>query len=227
MPIKVYRATELLKNPILNVLVYGAPGVGKTSFGATAPKPIIINLEDGIQSISDQEIDIVDAKTIQDFGDAIKYSLANGFETIVIDSLTRYSELKIKQLVEDDPRAKTPQIQHWGQLISTTKEMIWYLQGQKINVVLICLEKEIEHEGEVVKRPSLAGKLAQSVSGIVDVVGYQYADRKGDRKLSINPNSKWYAKHRVPKDKKIDHDLDPDFMVLKDALFPKGEKQNV
>ena len=34
------------------VLIYSDPGVGKSSFAATAPKPVFIPLEDGLDQIS-------------------------------------------------------------------------------------------------------------------------------------------------------------------------------
>ena len=41
----------------IKALVYGASGVGKTTFGATAPNPIFLSAEGGLLSVADKQFD--------------------------------------------------------------------------------------------------------------------------------------------------------------------------
>lgn len=221
MTIKIYNAREVQQKKILNVLVYGPPGVGKTTFATTAPKPLILSLESGLQSIMNKNVDCVDIANPSEFMEGLGHAVKNDYKTVVIDSLTRYGEMKIHQLVAEDPdmeRNSLPTIKHWGQLVTSVKKTIWALQSSEINVILIALEKETDDCG-LIKRPALTGQLSQAVSGIVDVVGYLQADQKGVRRLSVNPTAKYYAKHRNPIETKILGDLEPDFQVLQSRIF--------
>ena len=70
------------------ILLYGDAGVGKSSFAATAPKPVILALEDGLD-----QVDCAKTPHIKDFGTFIGYlkeirDEPHDFETLVIDSLS-------------------------------------------------------------------------------------------------------------------------------------------
>ena len=68
------------------VLIYSDPGVGKSSFAATAPKPVFIPLEDGLDQISCTKF-----PHVKDFATLIADLKAvlneeHDFQTLVIDS---------------------------------------------------------------------------------------------------------------------------------------------
>lgn len=70
------------------VVLYGPHGVGKNTFAASAPKPVLINIEDGHPS--DMPIDAFPKATsfteiIEAFG--ALYSEEHDFETLIVDSL--------------------------------------------------------------------------------------------------------------------------------------------
>ena len=70
------------------ILLYGDAGVGKSSFAATAPKPVILVLEDGLD-----QIDCAKTPHIKDFATFIAYlkeirDEPHDFQTVVIDSLS-------------------------------------------------------------------------------------------------------------------------------------------
>lgn len=70
------------------IVLYGPHGVGKNTFAASAPKPVLINLEDGHPH--DQPIDAFPkaqsfAEVMEAFG--ALYTEAHDFETLIVDSL--------------------------------------------------------------------------------------------------------------------------------------------
>ena len=69
------------------VLIYGSHGLGKTTFGASAPNPIFILTEDGLGSIKSEHFPL--ATSFSDVLDAISalYSEDHNFKTVVLDSL--------------------------------------------------------------------------------------------------------------------------------------------
>jgi hypothetical protein len=69
-----------------SVLLYGVHGIGKTSFGACAPKPIFIQTEDGLGSIETDTFGVL--KTYGEIMDAIGtlYNDERDFKTVVLDS---------------------------------------------------------------------------------------------------------------------------------------------
>lgn len=214
---KIIKASDAENKSTINMLIYGMPGIGKTTFASTSNKPLIINLEGGEKSISNKDVDLAMCKDCAGVKFAVDYAIKNSYETIVFDSLTRYSEILLDEIVLQD-RRKIPQLQHWGEMISRVKKTCWYLQSKNINIIFICNESEIIVEDMIVKRPALNGKLQQSISGIVDVVGYLMINTKGERVVSVNPTHRWYAKHRAPIDMAVKEDLRPDFNFIKKRI---------
>lgn len=221
---KIINGKDLIKNQVLNVMIYGAPGVGKTTFCATCPKPLIIDVEGGTISVSGKDVDIVQCDTVSDVRQAVNYAIENGYQTICIDSLTRYSEILMKDILAEEGKVK-PQIQHWGTLVDSLKNSIWALQRNNINTVLICLEKEVSEEDVLVKRPNLNGQLIQAVPAILDVVGYLKINQNGERELCVNPTEKYYAKHRAPENRSIKENISPNFEILFSRIY--GNEENV
>jgi phage nucleotide-binding protein len=214
-------AGSLDADKTMNVLIYGSPGVGKTYFGSTAPNPLIISVESGDMTINDPEIKAKisrNCNTVQKVALSLKYAIENNFDTVVLDSLTRYCEIFLEDHVASTGKQKLDW-ESFGVLKKHIDELVWKLQGKNINSIFICHEKDSEESTGIVKRPALPGKLVQSVTGIVDVVAYLQSDAKGERLLSVSANPMWYAKHRVPPKYRITEMLKSDFGLLYDRVI--------
>ena len=75
------------------ILLYGVPGIGKTTMGAAFPKPLLIPLEDGADNLTadrtDQPTSWAEYCTMLDDLLAGEY----GYQTLVIDSLSALQEM--------------------------------------------------------------------------------------------------------------------------------------
>lgn len=225
--LEIVKAGELKTEKTINVLVYGAPGVGKTYFSCTAPNPLLISVESGDMTINDSSMDVTisrNCNTVQKVRDSVSYAIKNNFKTIIIDSLTRYSEIFLDELLKSAGRDKATW-DDFGAVSKHIQTMVWGLQGKEINTIFICHEKDVEEPTGIKKRPSLQGKLAQSIPGIVDVVAYLQSDSKGERVLNINDNPLYYAKHRVPPKYRITDALPNDFKILYDRVINYKSKK--
>lgn len=76
------------------VVVYGEGGIGKSTFAASAPKPVFVPTEDGVQDLTDKDgnpLDVAAFPVSQDLKTFVTYlnELINeehDFETVVVDS---------------------------------------------------------------------------------------------------------------------------------------------
>ena len=78
------------------LMIYGAEGVGKSSFAASAPKPIFVQTEDGFYILQRQPLD-------QD------YLVAN-----LVELMQRYQYASVESLVRDLQKELTVELNDFG-----------------------------------------------------------------------------------------------------------------
>ena len=82
------------------VLVYGPEGIGKTTFGAHAPKPIFLSAEDGNREFA---VDVLpEPTTFADVLDRVDFLIGNdtGYKTLVIDTVDWLAPLVIQVVLD-------------------------------------------------------------------------------------------------------------------------------
>lgn len=80
--------------------LFGVEGVGKTTFASKAPKPVIIDIEGGSHEIDTIRVDDDYLKTVDDIIHCINEMGDSDFETIVIDSISRFEKIVWKEVAE-------------------------------------------------------------------------------------------------------------------------------
>lgn len=84
------------------IVLYGTHGIGKSTFGAQAPKPVFIQTEEGLDAVSATAFPV--SQSFDDMMEAIGV-LANEdheFETVVLDSADWAEQLIHKRVAEDN-----------------------------------------------------------------------------------------------------------------------------
>lgn len=98
----------------MRVLLYGTEGVGKSTFGASAPSPIFLAAEDGTAHLDVARFP--EPQSWRDVLDAIQELTAapHDYRTLVIDTLDWLEPLLWQQLVDDAKSAKIQSIEDFG-----------------------------------------------------------------------------------------------------------------
>lgn len=225
-------------NQYLRVLIYGQPGTRKTTFCAGAPRPLIYEVDAGgsksllnfaetrntavlpFRSINQCEV------LIQKLGE--ENALSNQYDTLVIDT---FSELQIKDLdrIVKDAAAKDASRNAFLPIgpdynINTEhmRQIADNLRNLPKHVVITCHVKEEKDDttGRVLSRPNLTPKLARTMAGMFDVVGYMNVD--GDAwSLQVHPTTSVSAKTRLGGLPPVI--TNPSFQMLLDALTTRTD----
>lgn len=139
-------------------LVYGCPGVGKTTLCSSIPGSIVIDLERGGDGLDCTRITIEEQETpretIAKIKRAVAFAVKQGFSTIIMDSITSLAGLFEKQyLIENQKTALDADFgRDYDKLNSLIKEFLGgqtaksgimhYLKVMDCNLILIGHEKE-------------------------------------------------------------------------------------
>lgn len=205
------------KTPHLKMVVYGEPGVGKTVFCSTAPDLLFLDVEAGLMSVSDKEIDVCKVKNYSDIQETFKtlHETKHPYKTVALDSLTEIQKTIMDDLVKSFPEVKRAyggqysSQSDWGANIDITRRMLRAFRDLEMNVIFVCLSQQAKDEvtGEITVKPAMSGKtMAEELCAIVDVVGYLYVTQEKQdekivlkRKMLVQPSGKYMAKDRSDK----------------------------
>lgn len=215
---EIRNTKSLEANPKLNVLLYGAPGSGKTTVAGSFPKPLYLNIEAGVNTLVGQDIDFVDIQSWEDVKDVYNQLISGElrYESVIIDSVT---ELMKKRGEEIQGSKDQLTMRDWGVLIKDIEGMMRRFRDLPQHVLFIFSEEEGKDGDVIIKRPSVSGRsLPTTACGMVDLVGYTKVIKgKTIQYLTqFTPDQIVYAKSRF---KAIKGDLeDVTFKLLKDLM---------
>ena len=216
------------RNKTANILVYGSPGVGKTTFAATAPRPILwLEAEGGTNSIADPKgIDIVRMSGLESYREVLKYlhSKDGHYKTVVIDSISETAAAILSEIMREVSKQDmtrdefAPQFSEWGKLTGVMRAILRSYRDLDTNVIFTALTREDKDDltGRTSVKPKLTPALAEDVLSFMDAGIYLYtatpkkgeADAKGVeadedgvtivRNALLTPTGKYAAKFRAP-----------------------------
>lgn len=193
----------------LKGLVYGQPGVGKTSLALSAPKPLLIDFDNGLRRVAKQyQTDSVQVQSYQDLLDILTKEDISGYETIVIDTLGKMIDRIGDWLAVSNPKVKQADgqlsMKGWGNVKGEFQRLLKLLEGKNKSAIFIAHEKEEKVGDDVMKRPDVAGSSGKDIVKELDFMGYM-SIKNGKRTIDLAPNEAYYAKNSLGLDSFLEY----------------------
>lgn len=197
----IKKPSELEAKKTITMLVYGQPGVGKTTLGCSAPDAVLFDYDGGVQRINGaHRVPTVQVKSWEDTNTALQEITREMPEvkTIVIDTVGKMLDYMSDYIIRNNSRMKksdgTLSLQGYG----LRKQMfIDFIKQTSIlgkNIIFVAHEKEEKRGDDTVKRPDIGGSSANDLVKELDLVGYMQMLGK-ERTIAFNPTEWYYAKN--------------------------------
>lgn len=180
--------------------IYGTPGIGKSTLALSAPKPLLLDTDNGIHRVqAEYRCDCVQVRDYQNVLDVLEEDLSD-YETIVIDTLGELVNFMLKYFSEKDKslitRGGTYNIKIWGFIKQEFQSLKMKLQALNKNLIFVAHQSE-DKDGETkVFRMDVAGSTAKDITKILDFLGYCEMLGK-TRSISFSPSNRFYAKNSI------------------------------
>ena len=206
----------------LKVVLYGPSGAGKTTYAATFPDPVFLDLEGGLRSTtevkpvlrfpSNPEEEITSVGQVGEFyGICKRYDPKKApFKTIVIDSLNEVQVLVTKKVLSTYPQSRQMEdqltYQDYGKIGRDVLKIISLFLKLPYHIVFTAVETPREYEGQEV-HPKFAGKMIwPELQRWVEQIGYVHVIKgeggKPEHVVSYHLSPQYVAKSRLKIDQR-------------------------
>ena len=196
----------MVVKPTLAVLIYGQPGIGKTTFGCSAPEPVLFDCDNGATRINGAHmVPTLQVEKWEDIDEALKeIESGNEYKTIVIDTCGKLLSFMEAYIKANDPkrvmsdRSGSLSLKGYGARKQMFIAFVNRVRMTKRSLVFIAHEQEQKRGEDTVLRPEVGGSSVNDLIKELDLVGYMEARGDGEamvRTISFNPSSRFYAKN--------------------------------
>ena len=182
----------------LFIIVAGVPGIGKTTLALSAPKPLLIDLDKGVDRVETRyrtDTDVV--SSYEELRSDLEKADLSPYETIVIDTGGKLLEMLKPVVIARDPKnAKTNgelSLKGYGAVKKLFNEFVSFVKSLNKHLVMVFHATEVA-DGETTKlRIRMEGKSRDEVWDSVDIGGFLEM-RGNKRTIGFSNCDRYYAK---------------------------------
>lgn len=194
----IRKSTDLVLPTALKAMIYAQAGTGKTTLSLSAPKPLLLDFDMGVNRINLSHLDGVDIVQVTDWNQ-IKELLASPqdiapYQTIVPDTVGKLLDCIIAYKCGQ----RQPRVQDWSGI---NAEFLWFTkQLASLNKHIIFIaHRDTRKEGDrTVFIPLLREKTYNTIITDLDLLGYlEMVSEKGVQKriLTFDPTDRSEGKN--------------------------------
>lgn len=196
---KIRKPHELNVVTTLKALIYGQPGLGKTTFALSAPNPVLLDFDNGVHRVNpEHQKDTLQITSWQDCLDELKAGTFNPYQTIIIDTAGKMLDYMGASIIHRNPKMARSNgvltLQGYGERKMEFTAFIKTLSTMGKHVIFVAHEKEEKDNENNYKRPEIGGSSGNDLYKELDLIGYMEAIGK-KRTISFLPQEKYYAKN--------------------------------
>ena len=203
----IKKANELdFTSKKIAMLLTARPGVGKTTLAESAPRPLLIDLENGIDRVEacyrgDTSVanpNIPDDEKYAEFFKDLTTSDLSAYDTIVIDSLGRLVDLMTPVVIKENPvnaqrDGKTLSLKGYGAISAKVSEFIRIVKSLNKNILFIAHVTEVQDKEVIKTRVNIPGSTKDKIWDDIDIGGYM--EFQGNKRvIHFSPTESYDAK---------------------------------
>ena len=187
---------------IVNILLYGPAGIGKTTALAGCPSPILISAEGGLLSLRGQGVSYIEVRNLGDLREVCRWldksKEAEDYETVCMDSLSEicdlvFHECRRDKLIGSEPSKLYPAVR--GKVLPTLS-MFRAFPKHFVATAHEFTKVLKGHDADILMPGVVGSRLADDLPYVFDLV-LHYTIRDGNRVVLTTNDQNSVAKDRT------------------------------
>jgi len=172
----IRKFNELEISRYLKILLYGQAGMGKSTLGISAPKPLLIDFDGGAKRINKAHLHDVGIVQVSNWTEAcnVLNEDLSAFDSIVIDTLGKMMDF----IIEYKCPGRVPRINDWNGINAEFGTFTRKLSSLQKHQVFICHRDTRKEGDDTVFIPALREKNYNSIVTELDLLGYMEVREK-------------------------------------------------
>jgi len=204
----ITQPSEIKQETLIKGLIYGQPGIGKSTLAASAPNPVCIDADRGMHRVEAQyRIPTLEVKNYAQVLELLNSNEIDDYKTIVFDTIGELITMIDPHIISGNPklgkRDKSLTLQGYGVRKTEFKRLLTLVASKRKNVIFIAHEKEERIGDDRIVRPDIQGSSGADIIKLLDFVGYMQAIGE-KRTIQFSPTEKFYAKNSLGLDNYIE-----------------------
>lgn len=195
----IKKPNELTVKANLSAMIYGQPGIGKTTLALSAPTPLLLDFDGGVHRVNAaHRVDTVQITKWEEVNEVLSSPEAAYYATYVIDTAGKMLSFMDVYIMQNNPKLRksdgTLSLQGYGVRKNMFIDFVKRITIMGKSVIFVAHEREEKVGDEKQIRPEIGGSSAGDLIKELDLVGYMEAIGK-KRTISFNPCEKFYGKN--------------------------------
>ena len=199
---------ELKQDVKFQGLIYGQPGIGKSTLALSSPNPVMVDAEKGMKRVEARlRVPSLQVETYEQILELLNSPEIAPFETVVFDTMGRVLELMEPYLIKQNPKNALSNgalsLPGYKARKIEFNNLLKLVRRLNKSILFVAHEKEEKTGEDKIVRPDVAGSSGADLIKDLDFVGYMEA--KGTKRtISFFPTEKYYAKNSLQLDEVIE-----------------------
>jgi hypothetical protein len=208
MAYKIISEDEALLIEAIIILLFGEPGIGKTSISFTAENPLLEDFDGGLQ----RAIGRKKALKMDSWEDAVEFHRSGqleqlGIKTLIFDTVGTMLDNYVSQsVIRDDPKNAKKDgalaLGGYGAMKNVFNAFVNEMKSKRIDLIFIAHDDDENVKDSIKKKPKITGGSYDIIKGVADMVGYM--ETEGDRRvIDFNPCDRHVGKNSAQIQKQV------------------------